>query len=361
MNLGHKLSFLGPVFGLISVSCQEVTVPPPSMETPSETPETPEAGETAMVIGLLSDDMDIILERLHITTSIDGMQVTDETLDNLEHGETFGPPPWYPKEIRLTPGAARKDAEVAVQIEGYLNSNLAPETEFPGVDLWPGVAPDDPDFARKRLLFRRLARKRFIPGETSLLRITLENKCSRIIFGPYLEGPICNAPETCIGGACLPDDSDALVPYARDWATSAPDTCKPANGGPPQVLVGSGQAAFAPLTDGQTLTLEEGPQGGHHLWISLRVKGLKQAGSITTITAVQPGTNLAAPKAKFAMAFSEETGGFCKLYGLRYQLDAGGDLAPFLGKPLDLQVEVAEPGGLSASAAAHIIIDAVTN
>jgi len=316
------------------------------------------SGQTAMVVGLMSDDMDIMLERLHISTKVAGKPATFEVLDSLEHGPNFGPPPWWPKEIRLIPGAAANDAEVSVEVFGYLNSNLSPEIEFPGVDLWPGLAPNDPDFATNRLLIRRLARKHFIPGETSLLRITLENKCSRVIFGPFLEGPVCDPPSTCVGGACRPDDSDSLEPYVPNWATGAPDICNPADAGPPVLELGTGETAFTPITDGQTLKLVTGPQGGHHLWISLRIKNLQQVGSTTTITAVEPTTNLAAPTTKFAMAFSPDTAGFCKLNGLRYQLDAAGSLAPFLGKPLDLTVLVSPPTGPSASAQAHIVVDA---
>lgn len=316
------------------------------------------SGQTAMVIGLMSDDMNIVLERLHITTAVAGKPATDETLDHLEHGDGFGPPPWWPKEIRLEPGEGGDDAEVSVQIEGYLNQNQFPESQFPGVDLWPGLSPDDPDFSTKRLLIRRLARKRFIPGQDSLLRITLENKCSRVIFGPYLEGPVCDPPMTCIGGACRPDDADKLEPYVPNWATGAPDDCKPAGATSPVLELGTGETSFLPIADGQTLSLVTGPQGGHHLWISLRMKGIQQVGSITTITSVQPGTNLAGPATKFAMAFSPETDGFCKLDGLRYQLDVTGDIASFLGKPLDIMAAVTPPSGPSASAVAHVVVDA---
>ena len=47
--------------------------------------------------------------------------------------------------------------------------------------------------------------------------------------------------------------------------------------------------------------------------------------------------------------------GFCKLYGIRYQLDNGGiDYKQFLGKPLDVIVTVTDPSGTSATTTARI-------
>ena len=40
------------------------------------------------------------------------------------------------------------------------------------------------------------------------------------------------------------------------------------------------------------LTPEKGPQGGHHLWVAVRTKNLRQAGSTVAITAEQPKTGL---------------------------------------------------------------------
>jgi len=46
--------------------------------------------------------------------------------------------------------------------------------------------------------------------------------------------------------------------------------------GPPEptVDIGTGESSFEPLTDGQDVTLVRGSQGGHHMWMSLRVDGL---------------------------------------------------------------------------------------
>ena len=50
-------------------------------------------------------------------------------------------------------------------------------------------------------------------------------------------------------------------------------------------------------------------------------------------------------------------GGYCKLYGIRYQLDNEGiDYKQFLGKPLDVTVTVADPSGTNAKATTRIQI-----
>ena len=98
-------------------------------------------------------------------------------------------------------------------------------------------------------------------------------------------------------------------------------------------MPGTGQSGYLPLAPEQTLQAEAGPQGGHHIWIAARMKNLKQAGSTTKIVGVQPETGTAIPPSTFVFTFSPDDGGYCKLYGLRYQLDNGGiDYKQFLGK-----------------------------
>lgn len=44
--------------------------------------------------------------------------------------------------------------------------------------------------------------------------------------------------------------------------------------GPPIVEVGTGTATFEPLEDGQSVPLIEGAQGGWHVWVSIRARGV---------------------------------------------------------------------------------------
>jgi hypothetical protein len=175
------------------------------------------------------------------------------------------------------------------------------------------------------------------PMDNKLLRIRLQVVCSAGLA-------MCTeANQTCIGGRCQDDtllESD-LEPYRMDWATDVADACRPANAGAPEVIVGTGQTDYLPLMTGQVLQAELGPQGGHHLYIALRQKNLHRSGSTTTITAKQPGTGATIPPTSFVFTFDPDEGGYCKLYGLRYQLDNGGiDYMQFLDKDLDLTVTV---------------------
>ncbi|MCP4804013.1 MAG: hypothetical protein GY913_19340 [Proteobacteria bacterium] len=53
------------------------------------------------------------------------------------------------------------------------------------------------------------------------------------------------------------------------------DPCERAAAYEPVVELGIGEDAFLPVQDGDTLQAEFGPQGGHHVWISLRSTGLE--------------------------------------------------------------------------------------
>jgi hypothetical protein len=112
-----------------------------------------------------------------------------------------------------------------------------------------------------------------------------------------------------------------------------------------------------PIAKGQVLQAEAGPQGGHHIWIATRMKNLKQAGSTTKITGVQPDTGVTIPPTTLAFTYAPDEGGYCKLYGIRYQLDNEGiDYKQFLGKPLDLNITVTDSSGASVTSTSHIQI-----
>jgi hypothetical protein len=83
----------------------------------------------------------------------------------------------------------------------------------------------------------------------------------------------------------------------------------------------------------------------------------KQAGSTTTITGIQPDSALAVPPTSFVFSFDRDEGGYCKIFGLRYQLDnASTPVETFLGKPLDVTVEVRDATGAKASATVRLNI-----
>jgi hypothetical protein len=277
-----------------------------------------------------------MVSALHVVIKVAGTVVTDQRIDAPSGSRAAFPRPWE-QSLSAAPGN-----EVDITVEAFGTEGSTP-------------------------LLTRLASTRFVPRSTApeLLRVPLESRCLVFPATPRangkvpgrLSGPTCTPPLTCIAGTCQSGavPATSLEPYVANWPTNVPDRCKPANGGPPVLQVGTGQTGYLPLVPEQTLQAEAGPQGGHHIWIAARMKNLKQSGSTTKISGVQPATGTAIPPSTFVFTFSPDDGGYCKLYGLRYQLDNGGiDYKQFLGKPLDVTVTVTDPAGATATSTAHI-------
>jgi len=288
-----------------------------------------------LVVGVQSDSFAGSLSELHVLVRVAGALVVDEIVRPTSGARAIHQP-W--EKTLDAPGSAPA-AGVDVVVEARAK---------------PGEAP----------LLTRLASTHFVPGRTELLRVQLESRCAVYpppapgsrVPGP-LSGPTCAAPSTCILGACRSSEvpPGELEPYAANWPANAPDRCKPRDAGAAAVVVGTGQTEYLPLAPLQTLQAEAGPQGGHHVWIATRMKNMKQALSTTRIEGVQPGTGTTIPPSTFVFNYAPDEGGYCKLYGLRYQLDNGGiDYKQFLGKPLDVRVTVTDPAGTTATSTAHI-------
>jgi hypothetical protein len=281
--------------------------------------------ETAVIVGVQSEPMSGAIDSLQIVTTLGGATNTDRTMS------VSG----LPYEVTVVPPPGRTNTVVGVEVYGFRGS------------------------AGPKPLLRRTATTTFVPGQIRLLRLLLQGRCLAGLPGGPPGAPSCGMGQTCIDGSCQSDSVDprTLEVYSHDWATNTPDICKPVGAGPAVVQVGTGQSDYLPLTYGQTIQAEQGPQGGHHIWIALRQKNLKRSGSTTTIESVQPSTGIVGPKTAFVFTFDQGEGGFCKLSGLRYQLDVEGtDYHKFLGHPLDLTVTIADPSGSKASGAAHIDI-----
>jgi hypothetical protein len=281
-----------------------------------------------VVVGVQSEQTNGALGTLHVVTTVGGMQNSDETLA----------PSQLPHEVKVLPPRGDVTAVIGARIEGYTQAGWTPAS---------GAAP----------VVVRTAHTQFVPGREMLLRLSVQGQCLLGLPGGPPGGPVCMAPQTCINGACQDDTVAArmLEPYTADWPTNAPDVCRPLNAGAPVVQVGTGQTDYLPITPGQMVQMEQGPQGGHHIWIAVRQENLKQSGSTTTITSVQPTTGLAGPRTAYIFTFAPDEGGFCKLSGLRYQLDQdGGDYRRFLGAPLDVTVTIADQTGDTGTGVAHL-------
>lgn len=292
---------------------------------------SPAAGPGTLTIGIDGQPLGTYIQSLHVVTTVDGAPESD-----LYFRASQGPV--FPHEVKVD---AHGDlaAKVAVRVEGF--------------------ATDDPSASQPAII--RTAETTMEPAPwNKLLRLDLDTLCVLIPPQGGVVGPTCNAPETCIAGQCTSDlvAPDSLADYTSNWPNAAPDACRPANAGAPEVIVGTGQNDYFPLSDGQTVQAQAGPQGGHHIWIAVRMQNLKQSSSTTTVTATQPGTGATVAPYSVVFTFLPDEGGFCKLYGLRFQLDANGvDYTQFLGKPLDVKVAIHDVLGEDGVGVAHVNID----
>jgi hypothetical protein len=289
-------------------------------------------GPGTLTVGVDGQALGSYIQSIHVVTTVDGTTETD-TVFRASQG------PVFPHEVKVD-GRGDVGAAVGVRVEGF--------------------ASDDPSASPPAII--RTAETTMQPAPwNKLLRIDLDTLCVLIPPQGGIVGPTCAAPSTtCIGGQCTSDlvDPNSLGDYSANWPSAAPDACRPANPGAPNVIVGTGQNDYFPLTDGQTVQAQAGPQGGHHIWIAVRMQNLKQSSSTTTVTATQPGTGATVSPYSVVFTFLPDEGGFCKLYGLRFQLDANGvDYTQFLGKPLDVTVAIHDVLGEDGTGVAHVNID----
>jgi hypothetical protein len=231
--------------------------------------------------------------------------------------------------------------------------------ELPFTDL-PGGTPVDVTLdafgsaSAGAPLVTRLAGTTVVAGVKLLLEVGLDASCVAV---PGATVPTCAAPQTCVSGQCAAStvSAQSLPMYTSTWSEPA-DPCKPAGAGPPVVLVGVGQADYLPLMDGDTDQVEAGPQGGHHVWVAIRTKNLRQSGSITSITGHFP--DLGIDVGPFNVIFTQEIdeGGYCKIYGLRFQLDQQVNIDTLLGHPLAITVTVTDKDGTVGTGTRDVVL-----
>lgn len=187
-------------------------------------------------------------------------------------------------------------------------------------------------------------------GPPRLLRVHLEALCKlEPDAGAGPSAPTCDeVNETCITGQCRPAfvDPSQHEPYTEDWAGNAGDACKPAASGEPIVVLGKGMSDYFAAEDYELAEVEAGPQGGHHIWIAARIKNLRRSGSITSVGGEFPELGISVTPLKVIFTMDPDEGGYCKLYGLRFQIDIDGhEVETLLGQDVKVIMTVTDPDG----------------
>jgi len=149
-----------------------------------------------------------------------------------------------------------------------------------------------------------------------------------------------------------------------DAGPFTPDPCKVSLTQPANVAVGEGQTFYKPLLENTILVWEKGPQGGHHVWIAVRLIGIRMQGTVTTVDLEDiedPSKPININHSRLIYDFTREEGGHCVLPGLRMQLDNAGGL-PL--KTLDnhhirVTVSLKDPDGRTESGTKVIIVTGV--
>lgn len=298
---------------LLTAGCNGDGVPPDG--SGGEGGGTIDPNHGTVIVGITSDlRVGVDINRVHVVMSVGGKVTKEEDLT----ASSASSPLKLPAELAFEGLAGGVD--VAVQLDAY--------------GAGGGSSP----------LTSRSASTKIVAGKKLLFRVTLDSRC---VAAPGSNAPSCAAPETCIAGACAASavEPKSLPPYSSTWTNVSNDICKPSGSGAPIVTVGEGQADYLPTMDGVEAQVEAGPQGGHHIWIATRMKGLRKEGSITSVTGRFPELNQDIGPFQVIFTFDQDEGGYCKLYGLRFQLDQAMAVDQVLGKTLEVQVKITDKEG----------------
>lgn len=271
----------------------------------------PEPATGSIIVGLTSElRVPTDIQELHVVMRVNGAVVLDET-----RGTGAQQALSFPAEL---PFRGLNDGDrVEVELQAFGGGAL------------------------RVLLISRTAATEVVGGQTLLFRVRLEVECAPAAG----KAVSCDAPLTCITGVCREAfvDPYSLELYDASWSQVSNDICKPVGGGDPIVIVGKGQSDYLPMEDFEVAQVEAGPQGGHHIWVAVRMKNLRQSGSITSVSGYVPELDITLSPFNVIFTFDPDEGGYCKLYGLRYQLDGdGNEIETLLGHTLEVKVTVTE-------------------
>ncbi|WP_438034726.1 hypothetical protein [Sorangium sp. So ce204] len=276
-----------------------------------------EGADALVVVGLTTDmAIGFEIDAIETTTKVDGVITRAERLSYGSSGLSL------PAEIEIAP--AQDGAEVELSVAAFRDGEAAP-------------------------VVKRTVATRAAGGRRLLLPVSLDAACS---------GVACAAGATCAAGMCVDPfvDPSGLDDHDPTWIASASDACKTRSSGDPEIVMGQGESAFAPLEEGEVLPIEAGLQGGHHVWLALRVAGLRQMGLRLTVGGHFPELAFELVPFTALVALRRAGEGRCEIYGIRFRVDRGLPVESVRGQALDVEITLEDPNGDVATAAQRIVI-----
>lgn len=195
----------------------------------------------------------------------------------------------------------------------------------------------------------RTAKTRVAGVRSVLLPVSLDEACAAVS---------CAGGATCVEGACVDPFIawPSLADFDPAWVESAKDACKAPSGPAPEIVIGQGETAYAALAEDEVVPIEPGAQGGHHVWLALRVAGLRQMGSILGVSGHYPALAFEIPVFKSQITLRKATENHCEVYGVRFQVDRGISVDAVRGQTLDVEVVLTDLNGDAATAKKRVVI-----
>jgi hypothetical protein len=252
-------------------------------------------------------------------------------------------------------------------VESERSFEIGPDkglTNFPleiPVDGLPDGTPVAVRLQGKRgseLRVKRDAATRVVGGKRLLFAVNLDLRCQELLLGGTDGGaPPCKPGETCIEGVCVDPfvAPSELVPYDPSWPATLPDPCKPPAAGKAGLTIGGGASQFEPMSSGALAQIIHGPQGGYHVWVSLRALNLQRRGTATTLTGSIPDVpaQMVGQFGSSQFSLLPQKDGSCTLPGMRLQIadDFSPDqkVEPLFGKKLVINASATDKDGATAS------------
>lgn len=166
-----------------------------------------------------------------------------------------------------------------------------------------------------------------------------------------------------VGGDCARFRQTTQHGWLLAFVLAACDSTNGSAGPPPPVAVpntpptiavdlGTGEATFEPLEDGSSVTPVYGPQGGSHIWTSVRVRdpGVTDA-YVNLSTRLEDGRAAGTPSS-VAVRLVAAPNGTVQVIGLRNFLAAKEPS----GTPLVLRAEVIGTDGRHGASERHVVL-----